>query len=182
MRTGIDFQSFFHCGDKVGNGFGRDHPVFFLRFNFVSSEHPKNCGVTGLLNNPQFHSEQARAISLASASSSKIQGGDQELFLRDNAASNPSSTNWRRVRNTVERLVSNASAIRSSDHPGPFSDTSALTNIRAFKAEFIGPLPQWIIPSNRVCSSGVNRIPNSIGRPTFAITYSGFIAVSSRQE
>ena len=34
---------------------------------------------------------QASAISFASASPSKVRGGDQELFLRDNAASNPSS-------------------------------------------------------------------------------------------
>ena len=29
VRTGVDFQSGPHCGDKFSTGFGRDHPVFF---------------------------------------------------------------------------------------------------------------------------------------------------------
>ena len=50
------------------------------------------------------------------------------------------------------------------------------------KAEFNAPIPQWIIPSNQVRSSGVNRITNLIGRPIFAITNTCFIVVSFKQE
>ena len=161
MRTGIDFQSFFHCGDKVRIGFGRDHPVCF-------------CGLTSFLLTPvklwcHWSSQQSPVafptsalrpcrlrtglLSLASPLHQKSEVTDQEPSCVRHGSPQTG------LRKTVERLVSNASATRSSDHPDPFSDTSALSNIRF--AEFIAPLPSGSSLPTGVRSSGVNRIPNA---------------------
>src|SRR6185295_17146548 len=67
--------------------------------------------------------EQARVISRASFSPSKIRGTEgRSRCLRWSTASKPSSTNRCRVLWTVVRLVSKAATIRSSPQPSPASE------------------------------------------------------------
>ena len=83
--------------------------------------------------------EQAKAISLASFSPSKIRAtAGVARCLRLNTASKPSSTNCLRTRQTMDALVSKASMIRPSLHPSPASETSAFNNIRAFSSRCAG--------------------------------------------
>src|SRR6202158_6013598 len=82
---------------------------------------------------PRGGAEQAKAISLASFSPSKIRAlAEVARCLRVSAASKPSSTNCWRVRHTVARLVSSAFTIWLSLHPSPALDVSAFNRIRAF--------------------------------------------------
>ena len=71
---------------------------------------------------PLGGSEQASAISFASAAPSKMRGlAEAGECLRTRTASKPSSTSCWRVRATVSTLVSRASAIWLSLHPSPAS-------------------------------------------------------------
>ena len=102
--------------------------------------------------------EQARAISFASFSPSKILDcGGVELFLRARAASSPLSTSWRWVRSTVERLVSNASAIRASSQPQPSAQTSAFSSIRALRSRYAASRPERIMLAICARSSAFSR-------------------------
>ena len=102
--------------------------------------------------------EQAKAISLASFSPSKIRAtAGVARCLRFNTASKPSSTNCLRTRQTMDALVSNASMIRLSLHPSPASDTSAFNNMRAFSSRCAGPFPFRISIASCSRSSPLNR-------------------------
>ena len=82
---------------------------------------------------PSGAGPHASVINFASATPSKIRGrAEFGLYLRVSTASNPSSTNCRRVRRILAMLVSTASAIRLSLQPSPASDTSAFNRMRAF--------------------------------------------------
>jgi hypothetical protein len=74
---------------------------------------------------PSFRAgPHAGVINFASATPSKIRGrAEFALYLRLSTASNPSSTNCRRVRRILATLVSTAAAIRLSLQPLPASDT-----------------------------------------------------------
>jgi len=98
---------------------------------------------------PLGGSEQAKAISLASAAPSKMRGlAEAGERLRFSAASSPSSTSCWRVRATVSTLVSRAAAIWLSLHASPASDASAFSRMRAFKTCRAGRFPDWISVSS----------------------------------
>jgi hypothetical protein len=98
--------------------------------------------------------EQARAISLASFSPSKIRAtAGIARCLRLNTASKPSSTSCLRTRWTMDAVVSRAFVIWLSLHPSPPSATSALSNIRALSSRCAGLLPFRISVSSRSRSS-----------------------------
>src|SRR5271166_3156293 len=81
---------------------------------------------------PLGGSEQANAISLASAAPSKMRGlAEAGECLRVSTASNPSSTSCWRVRATVATLVSRAEAIWLSLHPAPADEVSAFNRMCA---------------------------------------------------
>src|SRR3954454_5206602 len=163
MRPLIDLEHVFHAGYEGGISFGRDDPLLLkmrLERVFLSvrpivlslARATMFSSITAVSNNCSVHrerplggSEQASAISLASATPSKTRFlADRGECLRVSAASTPPSTNCWRVRATVSMLVSSASAISLSLHPSPASHASAFSRMRAFSTWRAGRLPVWI--------------------------------------
>src|SRR5258707_12166238 len=147
----IDLQHVLHVGHKGRAGVGRNDPLLlqmrlenvFLRVRpmVLSLARSTMCSSTTLSSSrrrlhlacPSGAGPHASVINFASATPSKIRGrAEFALYLRVSTASNPSSTNCRRVRRILAMLVSSASAIRLSLQPSPASDTSAFNRIRAF--------------------------------------------------
>jgi hypothetical protein len=162
VRSLINLQHILHAGYEGGVGIRWNDPlllqvglekVFFsvrpivlslARSTIFSSTtcSSRSCSVHRL--RPFGGSEQAKAISLASAAPSKIRGlAEAGECLRVRTASNPSSTSCWRVRATVSTLVSKAAAIWLSLHPSPASEASAFNRIRALVSSRAGCLPAW---------------------------------------
>src|ERR1019366_8207144 len=144
MRARVHLKHVLHGGDEGGVGIRRDHPlllemrlenVFFsvrpivlslARSTMFSSTTLSSSSRSVHFARPRGGAEQAKAISLASFSPSKIRAlAEVARCLRVSAASKPSSTNCWRVRHTVARLVSSAFTIWLSLHPSPALDVSA---------------------------------------------------------
>src|SRR6516165_8545142 len=120
---------------------------------------------------PSGAGPQASAISFASAAPSKIRGrAEFGLYLRVNTASNPSSTNCRRVRSILAMLVSRASAIRLSLQPSPASEVSAFKRMRAFVSNCADRLPERIKTVSFSRSSALSRTTYFLAAISFPAT------------
>src|SRR5271167_4847099 len=173
MRLVIDFKHILHGGDKRGAAVWWDHPlllqvrlenVFFsvrpivlslTRSTISSSTTLASSSLSDQRECPLGGSEQARAISLASAAPSKIDFlAELGECFRFSAASSPSSTSLCRVRATVSTLVSSAAAISLSLQHAPASDASAFNRMRAFSTCRAARFPVPIkVPSRSRSSS-----------------------------
>src|SRR5271166_5320952 len=150
VRPLINLQYVLHAGDEGGVGIRRDDPlllqmrlesVFFsvrpivlslARATMFSCTTAVSSSCSVHRARPLGGSEQANAISLASAAPSKMRGlAEAGECLRVSTASNPSSTSCWRVRATVATLVSRAEAIWLSLHPAPADEVSAFNRMRA---------------------------------------------------
>src|SRR5437588_11258242 len=162
----VDGQHVFHGGDERAVGIGRDHPTLSAMGleNVFLSVRPivESLARSTMWSSTTFFSnsrrvqrarplggfEQARAISLASFSPSKIRAtAGVARCLRLNTASKPSSSCFR-TRYTIDALVSSALMIRLSLQPSPASDTSAFNNLRAFNRRWAALLPFRISASS----------------------------------
>ena len=129
-RLLVGFQHVFHRRDKGRVGVGWNDPlpiavglesVFFstrpivlsLAFSTMFSSTTFSSSNRRLQRaKPSGAGEQASAINLASDAPSKIRGrAEFGLYFRSSVASNPSSTNCRRVLATVLMLTSNADGL-----------------------------------------------------------------------
>src|SRR5207245_9107778 len=168
----LDGQHVFHGRYERAVGLRRDNPVlaamglenvfFNVRPLGLSLARSTRLSATTLFSNnrkvqrarPLGGFEQAKAISLASFSPSKIRAtAGIARCLRLNTASKPSSTSCLRARWTMDGLVSRAFVISLSLHPSPPSETSALSNIRVFTSRSAGLFPFRISVSSRSRSS-----------------------------
>src|SRR6202140_3548158 len=188
-RSLIDLQHVFHVGDKGRAGLGRNDPLLlqvrlenvFLRVRpmVLSLARSTMFSSTTLSSSrrrlhlacPSGAGPHDSAINFASAAPSKIRGrAEFALYLRVRTASNPSSTNCRRVRRILAMLVSSASAIRLSLQPSPASDASAFNRMRAFVTSWAERLPLRIKSSSWARSSALNRTTYFLTAISFPIT------------
>src|SRR4029077_16713478 len=188
-RSLIDLQHVFHVGDKGRAGVGRNDPLLLqmwfesvflsVRPMVLSLARSTMCSSTTFSSSrrrlhlacPSGAGPHDSAINFASATPSKMRGrAEFGLYLRVSAASNPSSTNWRRVRRTLAMLVFSASASRLSIQPSPASDTSAFNRMRAFVNNCAERLPLWIRSLSCARSSALNRTMYFLTATSFAAT------------
>src|SRR5712675_1042173 len=188
VRSLIDLQHVFHVGHKGRTGVGRNDPLLQMRLENVflrvrpmvlSLARSTMCSSTTFSSSrrrlhlacPSGAGPHASVINFASATPSKIRGrAEFALYLRVSTASNPSSTNCRRVRRILAMLVSSASAIRLSLQPSPASDTSAFNRMRAFVNNWAARLPLWIKSPSCARSSALNRTTYFLTAISFAAT------------
>src|SRR5271166_6538624 len=189
VRSLVNLQHILHAGYERSVGIRRDDPlllqvrpekVFFsvrpivlslARSTIFSSTtcSSSSCNVHRL--RPFGGSEQAKAISFASAAPSKMRGlAEAGEYLRTRTASKPSSTSCWRVRATVSTLVSRAAAIWQSLHPSPVSDASAFNRMRALVSCRAGCLPARISVLSRSRSSSLSFTTYLFSAICFAVT------------
>ena len=117
------------------------HDVQFDDFAFQQAQRP--------FARPSGGCEQAKAMSLASFSPSKIRGtGGVARCLRFNTASRPPCANCCRTRAHMIGYVPKASEICGSVHFGPNGLSSARKSIRALSCFLAGLLPLRISASS----------------------------------
>src|SRR5262245_9536005 len=148
IRFGIGLEHVLHVGHELGVLVGWNHPVldlalghsiFFRVLRTVSAQIEETTSNATNSSASNFNDHRPYpaggfpsriAISFASPSPSSLRGvGGVARFLRSSAASTPAVTNRSRRFSTVRTEQSYASAILSSDHPGP--SASALSRIWA---------------------------------------------------
>ena len=149
VRSMVNLQHVLHGTDEIGVLLGRNHPLAIqpgLQLVFFSVL-PDGLGTDRIHNsNSTSLSANSRKVQRAGPSAGAAGNGDEPGFLcavellvgrfedigrRDNAASNPSSTNRWRSRWIVEEPTSKASAISVSDQASP--SRLAFKRIRARK-------------------------------------------------
>src|SRR5262249_30787406 len=158
VRAGGDVEHVLQGCYEGRAGFGRDAPllleprlevVFFRqRHTVVGSMASTTSSSTSLSASscivqracPSGGGEQVRATSRASWAPSSLRYCRSFARFLCRVASNPSATNWARTRATVMRLMSRASAMRSSGQAsGPA--VSALSRMRARRVACAGWVP-----------------------------------------
>jgi hypothetical protein len=184
----VHAQYVLHRSHKGGICFRRYFPAFFqVRLKFVFFKAfwtddfemwSKTCNATNCSANnrtvqrlrPSGAFEQAKAISRASFSPSKIDGrGGFSRFFRSSATSRPPSTILRLVCSIVRVVIPRAWAMRSLGHAGPSVPASQRSNILACM-NLLAPIWSFFVNAS---SSSRSELLNII-RYRFAMVASSF--------